>query len=201
MATKKNSSARPASARPYTRYSEATLDPSTRQELESFKADLLAASARARTSHKVLIRVHVPGSLMGAWATNCPEHAHAYRRNAGQRFESAIRWLFGENPTADKVPYDKEPDLWAAIAQLKAGRASLTHGIDIQGYLNRSASQCYWYSPDGTTVYVMSPDSYGLFTETWGTVTKDSRSNKGKEKYKVNNVSNDLLSWLHEHSL
>lgn len=115
--------------------------------------------------------------------------------NHGQNAEQSVRFvLTGEISKADNVRFDLGSD--CLNYQIKSARATICKGTNLRAYLELDASSEYIYATKSGVAYVMSKDEYIEFCELFGTVTRESSKNGGKEKMRLKSESNSMLEWF-----
>ena len=122
------------------------------------------------------------------------EYLNNYK-NQGQNAEQSIRFaLTGTICKADNIAHDKGSD--CLHYQIKSARATVCKGTDLKAYLDTDASTEYIYATTEGTAYIMSRKEYERFIETFGTVTRESKSNGGAEKIRLKHETTTMREWL-----
>lgn len=115
--------------------------------------------------------------------------------NHGQHSEQWVRYtLTGEYHKADNVAHNKGTDF--AQYQIKSARATVCKGLDIEGYVATEIATEFIYATENGIAYVMTKEEYIEFVKIFGTVTRESKANGGKEKIRLKSESVALLEYL-----
>ena len=122
------------------------------------------------------------------------EYLNNYRNN-GQNAEQSVRFaLTGKIEKADNIRYDLGTD--CLNYQIKSARATVCKGTNLNEYLDRDASTAYIYATKNGTAYIMNRETYTAFVETFGTITRESEKNGGKEKIRLGHETEKMIEWL-----
>jgi hypothetical protein len=121
--------------------------------------------------------------------------ARTYANN-GQHAEQVVRYtLTGEIVKADNIPATQGGDL--GDIQIKSARATVCKGNDLDAYLQEDKANRYAYvTDDFKTAYIMSKDAWRDFVKAFGTLTRESHKNGGKEKIRLKHESKEMREWL-----
>lgn len=118
-------------------------------------------------------------------------------KNNGQHSEQWFRYtLTGEYHKADNVAHDKGTDF--EQYQIKSARATICKGLDLVAYIQTEKATEFAYVTENGIAYIMTKTEYIEFCQIFGTVTKESHQNGGKEKIRLKSESVALLTYLAE---
>ena len=116
--------------------------------------------------------------------------------NAGQHAEQVFRFtMTGIISRADNRPATECGD--CGDIQVKSARATVCKGTDIDKYLNADAAKRYAYvTADFKIAFIMSKTEWKQFVNKFGTVTRESAKNGGKEKIRLKAESKEMREWF-----
>lgn len=122
-----------------------------------------------------------------------------FYKNNGQHAEQVVRYtLTGRIMRADNKPHSAAAD--CGNLQIKSARATVCAGTDIFSYIEADVATSYGYvTADFSRIYIMTPEEYIIFVQAFGTVTKNSEKNGGKEKIRLKSENWDMISWLNSY--
>ena len=117
-------------------------------------------------------------------------------KNNGQHAEQVFTYtLTGELVKADNIAYTDKADV--LDYQVKSARATVCVGTNLQAHIANDAAKAYAYvMADFSKAYIMSPAEWLEFGNTFGTITRDSKSNGSAEKIRLKSESKALIGWL-----
>jgi len=119
--------------------------------------------------------------------------------NNGQHAEQVFRFtMTGVIFRADNRPASESGDY--LDIQIKSARATVCKGTDINKYLEMDAANRYAYvTEDFKTAFIMNKEEWKQFVNKFGTVTRESKKNGGKEKIRLKAESKEMREWLENH--
>lgn len=118
-------------------------------------------------------------------------------KNHGQHCEQWARYtLTGERVKADNIRHDKGTD--CLDFQIKSARATVCQGLDIITYVETERATRFIYVTMDGAGYEMTKAEYITFCQTFGTITRDSKENGGREKIRLKHESRALIAFLEE---
>lgn len=115
--------------------------------------------------------------------------------NVGQAKEFCFRvQLTGKAERADNVPHTAGGD--CGIYQVKAARATVCKGLDLDSYLDADGAAAWVYIANDWTAYVMDRAEWTAFVKAFGTVTHESQKNGGGAKIRLKSEGKAMTEWL-----
>lgn len=118
--------------------------------------------------------------------------------NRGQHAEQVVRFtLTGKIEKADHVPFWVSGD--CMDIQVKTARATVCRGTDIRAHVAMDSAHYYGYVTDNYSImYLMTPDEWIEFAETFKTVTTESDPNGHHIKTRLKHESVSMRDWLEQ---
>lgn len=116
-------------------------------------------------------------------------------KNHGQNTEQSIRHaLTGRIEKADNIKHSVSADCLGY--QIKAAKASVCKGTNIEKYLDEDKATGYIYGTRDGIAYEMNRAEYTEFLIEFGYITRESKKNGGGEKIRLKDESKKMLQWL-----
>lgn len=115
--------------------------------------------------------------------------------NAGQAKEFCFRLQeTGRAERADNTPHTAGGD--CGIYQIKAARATVCKGLDLDSYLDADGAAAWVYIANDWTAYIMDRAEWTAFVKAFGTVTHESQKNGGGVKIRLKSEGKAMTEWL-----
>lgn len=117
-------------------------------------------------------------------------------QNNGQHAEQIARFnLTGKIEKADNIPFSESAD--CLDIQIKSARATVCKGTNIQDFLKNDKAKRYGYvTKDFSKMYIMNKIEWLEFINKFGTITRESGKNGGKEKIRLKMESQEMVEWF-----